>query len=358
MPWANTPRNGNNRTNPATSVSLFQLHPLDGESEHQSVHQDENHIKRFGWLSARYRRTRWWFAAVWVIYQFVRACFIGGARGHPTAQVFGLLVWEIIALVAIIIINPFEGTRNTALSVYMLGLSKVATTGLSVAFLPQFNVARIPTTVIGIVIIVIQGLLVIGLLILIVLGAISTYMSITRNRDHIKPRDLEIIRMKYFNTIDRKAIDLPPPPPPVPQTPKEPNFNVITVRRAPKIEDEDEDLVPDIIHPGAESQGSLANRISRASSIGSYKSVYGNVPFGARVHRASWSSRDFQIWQEERSGSPSNPASRRTSTRNTTNHSASNPPLVKPTASESSLRTSTPTIGQEKPANRSVAFAE
>lgn len=358
MSWANTPRNGKNRTNPATSLSLFQLHPLDGESEHQSVHQDENHIKRFGWLSARYRRTRWWFAAVWVIYQFVRACFIGGARGHPTAQVFGLLVWEIIALVAIIIINPFEGTRNTALSVYMLGLSKVATTGLSVAFLPQFNVARIPTTVIGIVIIVIQGLLVIGLLILIVLGAISTYMSITRNRDHIKPRDLEIIRMKYFNTIDRKAIDLPPPPPPVPQTPKEPNFNVITVRRAPKIEDEDEDLVPDIIHPGAESQGPLANRISRASSIGSYKSVYGNVPFGARVHRASWSSRDFQVWQEERSGSPSNPASRRTSTRNTTNHSASNPPLVKPTASESSLRTSTPTIGQEKPANRSVAFAE
>jgi hypothetical protein len=364
IPWLKTLResslgNDEDKKKSAGSVSFFRLHFVDSDSEHQSVHQDESYIKRFGWLSARFRRTRWWFTAVWVIYQFVRACFIGGARGNPTAQVFGIFVWEIIAFVVIIMINAFEGARNTALAVYMLGLSKVATAGLSIAFLPQFNVARIPTTVVGIVIIAIQGLLVIGLLVLIALGAISTYMSVTRNIEHIKPRDLENIRMTYFEHIEKKAADLPPPPPPEPETPKEPYFDVLTVRRAPKIEDEDEDLVPDIIHPGSESQSSLGNRASRASSIGSHRSAYGNVPFGARVHRASWSSRDFHIWQEERSSSPLNPASRRTSAYNTTNNSGSKPPLVKPVASQSSLRLSTPTKDQqEKPASRSVAFAE
>ena len=74
-------------------------------------------------------------------------------------------------------------TRNTVLAVYLLGISKVATAGLSIAFLPDYHVARIPTTALGIIIIVIQGLLVIAVMILIVLGAFSSYMSLTRNRE-------------------------------------------------------------------------------------------------------------------------------------------------------------------------------
>lgn len=357
--------NGKEKSKSAGSVSFFRWRFVDSDSERQSVHRDEDYIKRFGWLSARFRRTRWWFIVVWIIYQFVRACFIGGAREHQVAQVIGIFVWEIIAFVAIIVINPFESARITALAVYMLGLSKVATAGLSIAFLPRLNIARIPATVIGVIIIVIQGLLVIGLLILIVLGAISTYMSVTRNREHITPRDLETLRLKYFDVIDKKANDLPPPPPPAPEEPQEPYFSVLTVHRAPKIEDEDDDVVPDIALPdypdlqAAQPHVSLPNRASRASSFGSHRSAYGSVPFGARVHRASWSSRDFHSWQEERTTSLLNSTQRQTSGHNTANNSVSNPPMVRSAASQSSLRLSTPTSDQpEKPASRSVAFAE
>lgn len=130
----------------------------------------------------------------------------------------------------------------------------------------------------------------------------------------------------------------------------------MTVRRAPKIEDEDEDLVPDITHPGAQSQLSLANRASRTNSIGS---VYGNVPFGARVHRASWSSREVHSWNEEPSDSPLSPPSRLTSGHNTANNSVSKVPLARPVASQSSLRLSTPTTEQQdKAANPKVEFAQ
>ena len=361
LPWYSTVRQSKleELDNPQTagSISFFKVDYVANDSEMQSVHADQGYIKRFGWLSARFRRTRWWFFAVWVVYQFGRACFIGGARANPTAQVIGIFIWEILAFIAIVCINPFEGARNTALAVYMLGISKVATAGLSIAFLPQLNVARIPTTVIGIIIIVIQGFLVIGLLILILLSAISSYMSLTRNREQFKPRTLENIRMKYFGHIEQKATDLPPPPPPEPEEPKEPYFNVKTVRRAPKIEDEDVDFVPDMateMNPTA-SHLSLAGRASRANSMAnsmrSHYSGYGNLPYGARLHRASWSSRDFQTWQEDeiaRGDSPFDTPSRRASGHMTTNNSISMAPLVRPSASHGSMRPSTPTREQQR----------
>ena len=405
IPWYKTLRESSmeqnaNKSKFSGSIPLFRLHYVTEDSEKQSVHNDTAYTKRFGWLSARYRRSRWWFFAFWIVYQFVRACFIGGAQSNPTAQVIGLFVWEFIAFIAIVIINPFESARNTALAVYMLGFSKVSTAGLSIGFLTQLNLARIPTTVIGIVIIVIQGFLVIGMLILIVLSAISSYMSLTRNREEFKPHGLENIRMKYFGNIEHKATDLPPPPTPEPEEPKF-GFEVKTVRRAPKIEDEDIDFFPDMSpHPGAQSTYSLAGRASRSNSMqnqlpphpgahstyslagrasrsnsmqnqlpphpgalaqnsiqgrasrsNSMRSHYSGsgVPFGARVHRASWSSRDFQDFYEEEDdqetpyGVPLRSLSRASRHKPSEDSTVSMQPLVRPSASHSALRASTPT---------------
>ena len=326
---------------PGGGMPFFRVRYIDNDPGRTTVHQDQAYIKKFGWLSARYRRTRWWFFAVWAGYQLVRACFIGGASGSPQAQVFGLFVVEIIALIAIVWINPFEGARNTALSVYMLGISKVATAGLSIAFLPSFNLDRIVATVIGIIIIVIQGFLTIGLLILIVLGAISSWFSLTRNREDFKPESWEGLRVRYFHHLESKAADLPPPPPKMPEAPKEPYFNVSAVRRAPKIEDEDGDIVPDLENPAA-SNFSLPMRGSKAASIHSHYSAYGNVPFGARLHRASWSSRDFANWQpQEGIDSPSRAPSRHTSGNFTNHNEISMGSLARP-PSMASIRSVTP----------------
>lgn len=304
------------------SVPFWRIGQIEGEST-KSIHEDEDYTKKFGWLASRFRRTRWWFFSVWLVYEFVRACFYAGASGHPMTQVFGLLVVEIIAFIAIVIMRPFEGQRLNALVVYLLGFSKVATVALSAAFDVRFNLPRILTTVIGIVIIVIQGVLTIVLLIAIVVGAISSYFSITRNRQEIKPRGWMPYRARYFQHLDRAVTDLPPPPPApaVPEEPKEPYFSVTSVRRMAKIEDEDAQFQADIAgDPHAShtsvnllnrnsSRISINNadndenspygagasrdrRSSRAMSIGSQMS-HSNVPFGARVHRASWSSKDL-----------------------------------------------------------------
>ena len=286
------------------SLPWWKISYVDQDPRRMEVHEDVDYIQKFGWLSARFRRTRWWFFALWLVYEFVRACFYGGAAGQPLTQVFGLLVVEVIAWIFTISMKPFEGDRLNALMVYLLGFSKVATLALSAAFDARFNLGRIIATAIGIVIIVIQGILTVVLLIAIVVGAISSYMSVTRNRENFSPKSWVSWRDRYFAHIEKAATDLPPPPPPVPEEPKAPYFNVASVRRVAKIEDEDEEN-GDKLDPfgsrlsvgGAGTHGSATRRTSRAESMRSNMS-YSNLPYGARPHRTSWSSRDFNGFHE------------------------------------------------------------
>ncbi|KAJ9612168.1 hypothetical protein H2200_003765 [Cladophialophora chaetospira] len=280
-------------------------------SDRVHPHDDENYIKKFGWLSSRFRRSKWWFFSVWLIYELVRAAFYGGAAGHALVQVFGLLAWETIAFVAVLFLRPFESNRLNLIMVYVLGFSNVTTVALSSAFDIRFGLDRIICTAIGIVIIVIQGILTICLLIAIVLGAVSSYMSISRHRESIKPRSLQKPRVRYLAHVDHKATDLPkpppPPPPPEPELPKEPYFAVSSVRRELKIEDEDpENHVADdeespraSTHMDAEKRFSMSH--SRTTSMRSRTSM-SNLPYGARPHRLSWSTRDFQNMEFEQGG--------------------------------------------------------
>ncbi|KAG9831780.1 TRP-domain-containing protein, partial [Aureobasidium melanogenum] len=309
------------------------------EEDQTSIHDDEEYVQKFGWLSARFRRTKWWFFAAWTLYEFIRACFYAGASGQPMTQVFGLLVVEFLFFIFVLWARPFEGQRLNVIVVYLLGFSKVATVALSSAFNIAFNLERITTTVIGIVIIVIQGVLVIVTLIAIAVGAFSSYMSVTRNHDGFRPRRMAGVREKYFKHLDRTATDLPRPPKPepvevVPEEPKGPYFSVSQVRRVAKIEDEDPDFVAEMamLHheeelgpeptphasysalpsrsqtPGMDGESSQTPiRRGRAASGMSYRSTsgsYSNLPRGARLHRPSWTSRDFSEARDDRSRTP------------------------------------------------------
>lgn len=357
LPWFRTVRDSSlgdeEKTtimaNKMASIPTFRIRYIDDNKDRASVHNDEEYIKRFGWLSAHYRRTAWWFFASWFVYQFVRACFVGGAPAHPAVQVIGLFIVELIALIAVFWIRPFEGRRNTAVAVYMLSFSKAATAGLSIAFLPSYNVPRIPATVIGVVIIVIQGFLTIGLILLIILGAISTYMSLTRNQEKFIPRNWDAYRIKYFQHLEEAAPDVPKAK--VVKVVEEPKigFTVTQVRRAPKIEDEDTDLFTEITSPEpvATSSNLASARRSRTNSMRSNYSS-SNIPYGARVHRMSWSAKDFEGIDEDlvASNQIRGPSSRRSTMTNSVQPALHG--YVRPVASMGNIRTSNPAMVVEE----------
>ncbi|KAF2281623.1 TRP-domain-containing protein [Westerdykella ornata] len=311
IPWFGLSRSSS--TGPSEGITYLGSVPwwrVRSASETKSIHDDEDYTLKFGWLVSRFRRTRWWFFVAWLVYEFIRACFLGGASGKPKVQVFGLLAVEFIAFIGVIVLRPFEGQRLNMIVVYALGFSKVTTVALSAAFDVSFNLPRIPATAIGIVIVVIQGILTIIVMVAIIIGAISTYFSLTRNREQIKPRRWNPIREKYFQHIDNKVHDVAPPPPPASEEPKGPCFSVNSIKRLAKIEDEDPEFVAEIngeadlgmvgdpatSHLSLSSQrnemGAIPRTRSRAGSVQSQMS-HSNLPYGARVHRASWSTRDF-----------------------------------------------------------------
>lgn len=294
------------------SLPCIRIHYQDDDPTRIDVHQDQAYVKRFGWLSARYRRSRWWFFGCYLAYQVIRAAFVGGATATPLAQVYGLLTCEVLSFALLVKFDPFEGQRNTALAVWILGLSKIMTTGLSVAFLPTLKLNRMTATGIGFIIVTVQGLLVFGLMILVVLGAISSYMSLTRNREDFSPEELESTRVRYFEHLQARALDVHIPreekerrkmleeaPKNVP--PLQPSFSVKAVKRMAKIEDEDEDMVGVLdgrfgksisLDPGRVSRMSQHNRTSSACSHPSTHSL----PRAATPHRLSWSSRNLADW--------------------------------------------------------------
>ncbi|KAI5286102.1 hypothetical protein KEM52_002141 [Ascosphaera acerosa] len=141
------------------------------------VSHDREYLRHFGWLSARFRQDRWWWFAPWLCYEFVRACILGGAMSNPLGQVVSSLTLEVVLLVFGSIMRPFEATRLNILGIYLLGASKVVTLAISVAFLPEFAIARIPATVLGILIIIVQGGLALTAIAFILVGCVSTHWS-------------------------------------------------------------------------------------------------------------------------------------------------------------------------------------
>ena len=286
----------------AGAVPWWLIRSSSGE---KSVHDDENFTVKFGWLASRYRRTRWWFFAVWLVYEFIRACFLAGASSQPLVQVCGLFVVELVAFVCMVCLHPFEGQRLNVILVYLLGVSKLATTGLSAAFDTRFGLPRIPATVVGIIIILIQGVLTLIVLVAIFIGAITSYMSLTRNREEIRPRRWLATRQKYFERMDASVHDIPRPRPirmdPVQEVDKGPYFSVNLVKRIPK--NEDVYFMPDLLHDpsasnlllseenGYRADGRVLQR-DRSASLQSQMS-HSTLPRAARLHRPNWTPQVF-----------------------------------------------------------------
>ncbi|KAH7029449.1 LOW QUALITY PROTEIN: uncharacterized protein B0I36DRAFT_374964 [Microdochium trichocladiopsis] len=312
-------------TKPRGSLPFLRLHFIDENPSRRNAHQDEPYIMRHGWLSARYRISRWWFFACWAAYQLVRACFLGGAAANPLAQVFGLFLVEVLAFVI----------RNTALAVWLLGLAKVLTTGMSIAFLPDFDLNRIVTTVIG-------ALLTTAVVVLIIIGCISTWMSLYRNKEYFVTDKLDDLRIRYYDHMAEAAKDekkpsykrrskpkstymvnsmatgkqpeatpeqpidmmnLPLPPPMSRHHKTTHSFSVSHVRRLSKIEDEDDEPVDEIkpvaFPPAIRNSQLRGGTRSRTTSVSSIHSA-SSLPRGARPHRVSWSSYDFTAGRQER----------------------------------------------------------
>ena len=225
---------------------------------------------------------------------------MAGTTTHPERQVTGVLVIETMAVLTAMWFHLFESIRINVIMVYLLGTSKVAVPASLIPLLPRYNNSQMMFTVIGIIIIVVQGLLPTTLLLSTLNGFITTYMSLTRHQEpSLDPESRHPKRDRYFQHLEAASTGIKRPSPPpslstVPSrasSPREPRFAVSSVRRYPMIVDEvsrphgDDDAIENLAAlNGAPAPVALEFSLSM-SSIGSYGAL--TNPFAGR-----WETRE------------------------------------------------------------------
>ncbi|KMQ42677.1 TRP-like family [Trichophyton rubrum] len=225
-----------------SSTTALQNYPWWKSCVHDTGSNESKFLLRFGWLLARFKDDRWHFCVIWLMHEFLRACFLGGAVANPISQTVGLLILEITFMICVITMNPFEAKR-LSIVLYTLSFSNISSALLSIPLLAQHNLNRMAAFAIGMAIAIIHSILVLLLVISMLSGIITSYISLTRNR-RIPADQLgsHPIRMRYLGHVNRGVGYNPgafySTPGSMSPTPRQASFKVHSVRRCPKIIDE------------------------------------------------------------------------------------------------------------------------
>ncbi|CUS13888.1 unnamed protein product [Tuber aestivum] len=215
---------------------------IETDGERGSVHENLKFIRQFGWLTSRFRRRVWWVFGLLLFFEILRGILHGGGGGNSKAQIYGLLIVESIYFIVLAYTMPFESTRLNVFTAYMLPIMRVSTLVILCVVLDTPKLNRIIVTVLGIVIIVIQGATVVVVIAFALINLYATYLKIAPRGAQIRPENMNPTREKYLDHIEKRASDLPTVCSAQQQLsttdPAPSSFSVNYIRRCPKIDDE------------------------------------------------------------------------------------------------------------------------
>jgi hypothetical protein len=108
-----------------------------------SIHADSGHVIKFGWLSARYKRTAWWFFIIHMAYQLMRGCILGaGSEETPAIQIFALFITDTLFYWFCLRVKPFLSQGNTVFGVRIPFVTKVLTHFMCAFMAPGFEASK------------------------------------------------------------------------------------------------------------------------------------------------------------------------------------------------------------------------
>ena len=131
-----------------------------------------------GHVYRAYRPKFHWFWFLLALAMIARAGFVAFGTTNGWAQVIGLMVVEVIVLIALLVCRPHKDKKGDWLAP-ILSFLRLAMAGLLIAFIPSVGVAGIPKAVIGFVLIAIVGILTIVLFIGLIINAGMSDLSYT-----------------------------------------------------------------------------------------------------------------------------------------------------------------------------------
>ncbi|KAG6868917.1 hypothetical protein C0993_007691 [Termitomyces sp. T159_Od127] len=122
-----------------------------------ALYKDKDQLVSKGPLYLQYRIPRFYFFILLLVATFLKAILIAFAKSSGEAQIILMVIFEGSILVSYLILRPHK-TRSGNLFSTFLAIIRLVCNGLMIAFVERFNVAPIPRTVIGLVLVAIFSL--------------------------------------------------------------------------------------------------------------------------------------------------------------------------------------------------------
>lgn len=161
--------------------------------------------KRWGHMAHPYRPKFYWFAAAFLAWSFLRACFVSFAQDHGTRQAIGLLVAEILLFITLCALRVGRDKKSDFVFIFLC-FSRVAAWAVCIAFIPSANVRTIPRAIVAFVLLVVTGLPIIFLFFLTLYDLITPFLR--RNRRGVShDSDMEKKAMSEHRTSSGSQAD-------------------------------------------------------------------------------------------------------------------------------------------------------
>ncbi|KAK9323219.1 hypothetical protein V1517DRAFT_107815 [Lipomyces orientalis] len=128
-------------------------------------------IRRYGIFYGQFKSRYWWFFIVITAISFGRSAFIALGDGHGLLQVVGQLALEGVFVLVLFAMRPFSNRSGNIINA-VISIVRIASLACVLVFVEELGVQAETTTIVGIVLIVIQAALTVLLAVLIIVQAI------------------------------------------------------------------------------------------------------------------------------------------------------------------------------------------
>ncbi|KAK9474076.1 uncharacterized protein V1510DRAFT_374352 [Dipodascopsis tothii] len=135
----------------------------------EELYEHKPYVRRYGLFYGQYKSKYWWFFVPVTVAAVARGVITGLADGHGLIQVASQLGIEGVLVLAMLIARPFN-TRSGNVINLMISVTRTISFVLLLVFVEELGVQEETSTVVGIVLIVIQALLTVMLAIMVVIN--------------------------------------------------------------------------------------------------------------------------------------------------------------------------------------------
>ncbi|KAK9447570.1 TRP-like family, partial [Limtongia smithiae] len=137
----------------------------------ESLYQHKPWVRWYGLFYGQFKTQFWWFFVIMLAASFSRSAFTALADGHGMVQVIGQIVVEVLLFLALVAIRPFNRRSGNVVN-SIISVVRIVSLACILVFVEELGIEAETSTIVGIVLIVLQAALTILLVVLMIIQAL------------------------------------------------------------------------------------------------------------------------------------------------------------------------------------------